>query len=61
MLFEIATDPPGFAIDEEPTKLGEALQLPEQYELMRAEIEKQLPPLRSDGLHHGRLGILATN
>ena len=34
---------------------------PEQYELMRAEIEKQLPPLRSDGLHHGRLGILATN
>ena len=45
ILFEIATDPPGFAIDEAPETLGEALQLPSQYEPMRAQIMAQLPPI----------------
>ncbi len=45
ILFEIATDPPGFAIDEEVEHLGTSLKLPEQYEPMRARIEAQLPPL----------------
>jgi glyoxalase family protein len=46
VLFEIATDPPGFAVDEPVEALGEALQLPENYEPMRSEIEQILPPLR---------------
>lgn len=45
VLFEIATDPPGFAVDEPVASLGEALQLPENYEPMRSEIEQNLPPL----------------
>jgi glyoxalase family protein len=44
-LFEIATDPPGFAVDEAPEALGQALKLPAQYESMRARIEAVLPPL----------------
>ncbi len=46
VLFEIATDPPGFSVDEEPNTLGSTLKLPAQYEPMRSEIEKRLPPLR---------------
>lgn len=46
VLFEIATDPPGFAVDENPAHLGEALKLPPQYEGSRAKIERSLPPLR---------------
>ena len=46
VLFEIATDPPGFAIDESPETLGQALKLPAQYEPLRARIERVLPPLR---------------
>ena len=45
VLFEIATGPPGFAIDESPEALGSALKLPAQYESVRTEIERQLPPL----------------
>jgi glyoxalase family protein len=45
VLFEIATDPPGFAVDEDPAHLGEALMLPAQYEPMRDRIEAVLPPL----------------
>ncbi|RJX37325.1 ring-cleaving dioxygenase [Paenibacillus pinisoli] len=44
ILFEIATDPPGFARDEEPEHLGEKLMLPEWYEKHRGEIEKLLLP-----------------
>jgi len=44
-LFEIATDPPGFAVDEAPEALGRTLMLPPQYEPMRARIEAHLPPL----------------
>ncbi|MDB4908974.1 MAG: ring-cleaving dioxygenase [Gemmatimonadetes bacterium] len=45
VLFEVATDGPGFAIDEPLAQLGEALKLPPQYESHRAEIERALPPL----------------
>lgn len=45
-LFEIATDGPGFAVDEPLEQLGQSLVLPDQYEPIRAEIEKVLPPLR---------------
>lgn len=46
ILFEIATDPPGFAIDEAPDALGTSLKLPPQYEPHRAQIAAHLPPLR---------------
>ena len=45
VLFEIATDAPGFAVDEDAARLGEALKLPAQYEAHRARIEEVLPPL----------------
>lgn len=45
VLFELATDNPGFAIDEKVTELGSTLRLPSQYENNRAEIEKVLPAL----------------
>ena len=45
VLFEIATDPPGFAVDEPPQSLGAALQLPRFLEDRRAEIETELPRL----------------
>ena len=45
VLFEIATDAPGFSIDEPVEKLGETLKLPPQYEAHRAEIERSLPPI----------------
>lgn len=46
VLFEIATDPPGFARDEQPEALGEKLMLPEWFEANRAQIEKNLPPIQ---------------
>ncbi|MFN4155257.1 MAG: ring-cleaving dioxygenase [Paracoccaceae bacterium] len=46
VLFEIATDPPGFAVDEPVETLGQALKLPPRYEPMRDRIERVLPPLR---------------
>ena len=45
VLFEIATDPPGFAVDELPDALGEALKLPPFLESRRAAIEAALPKL----------------
>ena len=47
VLFELATDGPGFAVDEEPAALGEALVLPPWLEPHRREIEETLPPLRA--------------
>jgi glyoxalase family protein len=46
VLFEIATEGPGFAVDEDPAHLGETLVLPPWYEPARAEIERVLPPLK---------------
>ena len=49
ILFEIATDPPGFAVDEAPDRLGTALKLPPRYEADRERISRRLPPLRLPG------------
>jgi glyoxalase family protein len=46
VLFEIATDPPGFAVDEDPENLGEDLKLPPWLEASRDRLEEVLPPLR---------------
>jgi len=46
VLFELATDPPGFATDEPAEKLGEALKLPSWLEPSRKSIERVLPPLQ---------------
>ena len=45
ILFEIATDQPGFAVDEPASELGRALKLPRFLEPRRAELEAKLPPL----------------
>jgi glyoxalase family protein len=45
ILFEIATDPPGFTLDEDLNQLGESLRLPPWLEPSRAQIEKVLPPI----------------
>src|SRR5580658_1027325 len=45
VLFELATDNPGFTVDEPLDQLGTHLKLPVQYESMREEIEKSLPVL----------------
>lgn len=45
ILFEIATDGPGFLIDEPPDALGETLKLPPIYESKRNEIERVLPAI----------------
>ncbi|MFT4017581.1 MAG: ring-cleaving dioxygenase [Agriterribacter sp.] len=46
VLFEIATDNPGFTVDEPLIQLGSKLKLPKQYEPARAEIERVLPVLK---------------
>lgn len=46
ILFEIATDPPGFAHDESHDTMGEKLMLPEQYEQYRAQLERSLIPIK---------------
>jgi glyoxalase family protein len=45
ILFEIATDVPGFAVDEASDALGTALKLPALFEPHRHAIERRLPPL----------------
>jgi glyoxalase family protein len=45
VLFEIATDTPGFAIDEPVDALGETLKLPEWFEPNRTAIEESLPTI----------------
>ncbi len=45
VLFEIATDPPGFAVDETPAEFGSHLKLPPWLESHRGEIEASLAPL----------------
>jgi glyoxalase family protein len=45
VLFELATLGPGFAIDEDPEHLGEALILPPAFEHLRERVEKVLTPL----------------
>ena len=45
VLFEIATDVPGFAVDEPVEELGTNLKLPPQYESRRAQLEQKLAPI----------------
>lgn len=45
VLFELATDMPGFATDEPLESLGERLSLPEWLEPQRSQIERVLPPV----------------
>ena len=47
ILFEIATDPPGFAIDEKPEDLGKRLKLPQWLEPVRGKLEQLLPPVQT--------------
>ncbi|MBU8880887.1 ring-cleaving dioxygenase [Bacillus sp. FJAT-29790] len=46
ILFEIATDPPGFAHDESHETMGEQLMLPAQYEQYREQLERSLIPIK---------------
>ncbi|MFO7978947.1 MAG: ring-cleaving dioxygenase [Bacteroidales bacterium] len=45
VLFEVATQGPGFMIDEQAQTLGQELKLPPWLENQRQQIEEQLPPL----------------
>lgn len=49
VLFEIATNSPGFTIDEKPQELGTHLMLPKWLEPVRKDLEKTLPPLHLPG------------
>jgi len=51
VLFELATDAPGFAVDERVEHLGETLQLPGQHAHLRVALEAHLPPLHLPPLH----------
>jgi len=46
VLFEIATDAPGFTADEPADQLGTKLMLPSQFERQRSELVKRLPRVR---------------
>ena len=50
VLFELATDGPGFAVDEDPARLGETLVLPPWLESDRAAIEAAVPKLTAPAL-----------
>ena len=54
ILFEIATDPPGFATDETPETLGTHLKLPPWLEPQRATLENKLPKLWLPGVPQAR-------
>ena len=50
VLFEIATDVPGFTVDEPLESLGSSLRLPKMHESFRGQIQRVLPPLRLPSL-----------
>jgi catechol 2,3-dioxygenase-like lactoylglutathione lyase family enzyme len=50
VIFEIATDPPGFTTDESLDSLGTHLKLPPWFEPRRDQIERALPPVRLPGV-----------
>jgi glyoxalase family protein len=52
VLFEIATDEPGFAIDEEEAHLGELIKLPGWAEPNRKQIESRLTPVIQKALQY---------
>ncbi len=56
VLFEIATDRPGFTADQPAEALGARLMLPPELEPRRPELERILPPLRLPAWHGGAGG-----
>ncbi|QHA93145.1 ring-cleaving dioxygenase [Bacillus sp. N1-1] len=54
ILFEIATDPPGFTVDEPLDELGEHLMLPTWLESKRLELEETLPSVKARVLEEDR-------
>ncbi len=46
VLFEIATDPPGFTADEPAETMGQRLMLPPQFEPIRDRLTRVLPPIK---------------
>lgn len=54
VLFEIATDPPGFATDETLERLGTSLKLPPWLEAARPQLERLLPPLQPLNISGGQ-------
>ena len=57
VLFEIATEPPGFTLDENLEELGKHLRLPPWMESTRSQIEEILPPIRVPTDHEGWDGL----
>ncbi len=53
ILFEIATDGPGFAVDEAVEELGQNLRLPPQFEPNRPAIEQSLPAISLPQISRG--------
>ena len=45
VLFEIATNEPGFDVDEDTAHLGESLKLPAQHAHLRERLERLLEPI----------------
>jgi glyoxalase family protein len=45
VLFEIATDGPGFTVDEKPEALGSSLSLPPWFDVKRDELDRTLTPI----------------
>ena len=45
VLFEVATNEPGFDVDEDSAHLGEALKLPSQHAHLREKLERELEPI----------------
>ncbi|HVN78329.1 MAG TPA: ring-cleaving dioxygenase [Terriglobia bacterium] len=56
ILFEIATDPPGFTVNETPAELGSSLVLPPWLESHRRSIEAALPSLRTSSASSAKAG-----
>jgi glyoxalase family protein len=54
VLFEIATDPPGFAVDERADRIGSSLVLPHWLEGERPQLERILPPVHLPELLGGQ-------
>ena len=56
VLFEVATDEPGFTVDEPAGALGSGLQLPAWHEHTRPDLEVSLPPIRVPAVERAAAG-----
>lgn len=57
ILFEIATDPPGFLIDQKLQELGQKLVLPKWLEPRRQYLEKTLPSINISNIDQTKFGV----